>query len=608
MEKKDEEVLDEVKEEVKEETKEETKEELTDEVETEIVEELKDEETKEDEKVEVTEVKEEVKSTKKVDDKKKKIIVSCILVGIIVACLLAAVLPRLLTPKTEEKEKKIETEKKDYKSELRMTGNGLQDFDLAFLKLENEGKNKVYSPLSIKYALAMLQEGAEGDSREQINAIIGDYKSKKYINSQHMSFANAMFIRTTYKEMVNKDYSTNLSEKYNAELIYDDFSTANNINGWVNQKTLGLIDKLYNDNDVRDAKFYLVNALAIDMDWKEMLQRYWTVGSNYYITYQHEDYKDSIGVIDNSNQADIKYQCINFNNNQKIEVSELGATINNYDIVKTLGKDNIIKELTPEYEAWLKSEEGQIAVKYNPDVTDVNANLEEFVKELDSNYKKYRYSTDFKFNVDDDVKVFAKELKEYDGLTLEYVAIMPKKVELKDFVNNITAKELNEKISDLKEPLPENVSEGKVTRIVGNIPLFKYDDKLDLKSDLKKLGITDVFNIEKANLSKIAKDDKELVISSADHKATIEFSNEGIKAAAVTAVGGAGSASGVSFEHIYEVPVEIIDLNFDKPYMYIIRDKATGEVWFTGTVYNPNINKHNDCKISERNVYKKKSN
>jgi len=28
-----------------------------------------------------------------------------------------------------------------------------------------------------------------------------------------------------------------------------------------------------------------------------------------------------------------------------------------------------------------------------------------------------------------------------------------------------------------------------------------------------------------------------------------------------------------------------IDLTFDNPYMFVIRDKDTGEVWFTGTVY-----------------------
>ena len=38
---------------------------------------------------------------------------------------------------------------------------------------------------------------------------------------------------------------------------------------------------------------------------------------------------------------------------------------------------------------------------------------------------------------------------------------------------------------------------------------------------------------------------------------------------------------------MYDVPVEEIDLTFDKPYMFIIRDKESGEVWFAGTVYEP---------------------
>jgi len=32
-------------------------------------------------------------------------------------------------------------------------------------------------------------------------------------------------------------------------------------------------------------------------------------------------------------------------------------------------------------------------------------------------------------------------------------------------------------------------------------------------------------------------------------------------------------------------PVNII---IDKPFMFVIRDKATKDIWFTGTVYEPN--------------------
>lgn len=52
------------------------------------------------------------------------------------------------------------------------------------------------------------------------------------------------------------------------------------------------------------------------------------------------------------------------------------------------------------------------------------------------------------------------------------------------------------------------------------------------------------------------------------------------------ATSGAGSGH-CGFEHLYEVLVIEIDLTFDKPYLYIIRDKNTQETWVVGTVYQP---------------------
>ena len=40
--------------------------------------------------------------------------------------------------------------------------NSEQDFDLHILKLENRSENFIYSPLSIKYCLSMLSDGAGG--------------------------------------------------------------------------------------------------------------------------------------------------------------------------------------------------------------------------------------------------------------------------------------------------------------------------------------------------------------------------------------------------------------------------------------------------------------
>ena len=70
------------------------------------------------------------------------------------------------------------------------------------------------------------------------------------------------------------------------------------------------------------------------------------------------------------------------------------------------------------------------------------------------------------------------------------------------------------------------------------------------------------------------------------HKANIDFSNDGIKAAAATEGGGIGAAT-CGFEHLYDVPIETINMTFDRPYIFFIRDKVTGEVWFSGKVNTP---------------------
>ena len=207
-----------------------------------------------------------------------------------------------------------------------------------------------------------------------------------------------------------------------------------------------------------------------------------------------------------------------------------------------------------------------------------------YLKELDSNYGHTSSSTDFKYYIDENVKVISKELKEYDGLELEYVAIMPINQELNSYVSNIKASDLNTLINSLKEIKFDNFNDGVVTKIYGRLPMFKFDYKLDLQEDLNHLGIIDVFDISKSDLSNMV--NTNAAISEVNHEANIEFSNEGIKASAVTGIFGVGAGE-CGFDYHYDVPVEEIDLTFIKPYMFLIRDVNSGEVWFTGTVYNP---------------------
>ena len=460
----------------------------------------------------------------------------------------------------------------------------LGDFDFDFIKLENENnKNIVYSPLSIKYALAMLSDATDGESKTQIDNLVGDIKVGKYVNNDKQSLANVMFVKDEEMNQVKGTYIQALEQKYNASVISDPFTSEAPLNNWVGNQTFGLINNLF-DNSVLDNDFVLVNALAIDMNWNNRLQCTFTDEDTipcmwYNVHFMHENYGDYVGHIENNNFEKITF------NNQEDPSARIGASANNYNIVSELGEDYIRSTVQAAYDEWLAK--AQANPNY-PTGYDIEFDIDKYMEELNSNYGKTASSTDFYFADTDTEKVFAKDLQENEGSTLQYIGIMPKDEDLTTYINSVTT----DKITNIKNSLNDvstidGFDEGTVTKISSNIPFFNFDYKLKLVDDLKTLGVTDVFMPEKANLSQMTSM-SDSFIQNALHKADISFSNDGIRAAAATAIsGGFGAASDEHFEYEWDIPVKEIDLTFDKPFFFIIQDKASGEIWFTGAVYNP---------------------
>ena len=463
------------------------------------------------------------------------------------------------------------------KSEYKITGNSIQDFDIKFLKLEKSKENKIYSPLSIKYALGMLKEGASGNTYTQLSSVIGDYKAKKYTNSENLSFANAFFVKDSFKDGIKEEYINSLKDKFDAEVIYDSFESANTINTWVNNKTLKLISNLVNDEDAKKLDYTLVNALGIDMEWEDKFLD--EPISGYNPTFEEFSWK--------SPQNLLKGKFENVNG----DISGMGivASVNKYDAIKIVGEENIRKKVEEKYRQFI-NEKGndsytinELRNKGKDDETIIKEYIDGYIEEVKSYYGDVSKNVDFSFYNDENVKVFAKDLKEYNGTTLQYVGIMPVKEDLDKYIESLDAKQLNKVVSNIKEIKQENFDDDVITVIKGYIPKFKFDYSLNLKEDLKQLGITDVFDENKSDLSKMTTSKASL--DQVLHKANIEFTQDGIKAAAATVEGGFGA--GCEFLYTLGVKVKEIDLTFNKPYMFLIRDKATGEVWFTGTVYTP---------------------
>lgn len=291
-----------------------------------------------------------------------------------------------------------------------------------------------------------------------------------------------------------------------------------------------------------------------------------------------------------------------FDSNQTVSSMEVCASLNNYDAVEDLGEDKIKEIAYEDFKNWALNADYNKEHNYSEEEVNklfdkwFNTNFEfpekDYISSLKENYGRVDYTTDFSIYVDENVKVFSKDLKEYDGISLQYIGIMPIKEDLDKYITNITHTDILDLINNLKELKRENFKDGYLTYIHGYIPKFSFEYVLDLKDDLSKMNITDVFEQGKANLTNLT-DDENAYISFAKHKANIEFTQDGIKTADAT--NELPTNGGGPYDCLIEMPTENIDITFDKPYIFFIRDKNNGETWFVGTVYNPlDINDEQD--------------
>ena len=326
---------------------------------------------------------------------------------------------------------------KDIKEPENVSYNALENFDIKFLKLENKEENIIYSPLSISYGLNMIKEASEGNTKNQIEKVVPSNKLTKYTNSKNMSLANAVVINQNNKKDIKQDYINNLQNNYNAEVIFDSFKTTEALNAWVNNKTLSLINNLFEEVSEDDV-FVLVNALAIDMEWEKVIQN---INNPFEVAYDHEVYKQKILALSENGYAETT-----FNNSKKVNSVLFGASINKYDIVSILGEQNIRKTVGKAYDEWLA--EGGCGEGTDLDTASY---LNQYISEIDKGYERIDSSTDFSFYENENVKAFSKALKEYDGINLEYIAIMPKKTSLTSYINRLNAEDVNSIIVNLKE-------------------------------------------------------------------------------------------------------------------------------------------------------------
>jgi len=368
------------------------------------------------------------------------------------------------------------------KEDIVITDN---DFTLSFIKNVNKEKleNYLVSPYSVEVALNMLKSGSSGNTLDELNKVLSKRNLK--ISNDNVKIANGIFIKDKYKNDIKDSFTNNLKTNFNAEILYDEFTTPNVINNWVNDKTNGMINKILDDISP-DFVLGLANAIAIDAKWESV------------------------------------FECI----------STTSETFNKVD-----GKKINVQMMHKTY---------QSGIKY----------------------------------LDGDTKGVVIPYQE----NLEFIGLLPNN-NVQEYISSLSKEKLDNILNSFKDISSKE-------RVLLSLPRFSYSyDLKDFQDILVSMGIKDAFDSSNANFSNIISPEiEELYVSDAIHKTYIDLNEKGTKAAAVTYFGlDKNSAS-------YTNKYKDIKIEFNRPFIYMIRDTASKEILFFGTVYEPNIWNGSTCE------------
>ena len=115
----------------------------------------------------------------------------------------------------------------------------------------------------------------------------------------------------------------------------------------------------------------------------------------------------------------------------------------------------------------------------------------------------------------------------------------------------------------------------KIHNVNLSLPKIKIECELSdvLSRSLKALGITDAFDINSADFSKML--DEKTSLGIIKQKACFQMNEEGAKVASATMAGDAGEDS-------FEDP-EIMEFNANRPFLFIINERITGTILLMGS-------------------------
>ncbi len=366
-------------------------------------------------------------------------------------------------------------------------GNNQFSLELYSNISKKEKGNIFFSPFSISSAFAMVYEGANGKTAQELNSVFHfqEISSKRWknwelilngINKKSKTYelftANALWIQEGFK--ILPEYKKVIENYYKGSVSNLDFAgkTENarlEINRWVEERTNKKIKNLFYPGSLNQlTKMVLTNVIYFKGEWLKQFDKNET---------RDEDFR--------------------------------------------VGKERIVK--VPMMR-----------------ITGQNA----------------------RFNYAEIEKLQIIEM-DYKGEKLSMIVLLPEE-DIEKLEKSLTEENLRNWLKELREE-----------RVDVFFPKFKLNKKYILNENIKDMGAPSAFTPGEADFSKID-GTRKLFIQIAVHQAFVEVNEEG-----TTAGGATGIGIGVT-----AVPVKKV-FRADHPFIFLIREKGSGNILFIGNVYDP---------------------
>ena len=151
------------------------------------------------------------------------------------------------------------------------------NFTASLLQHTFSGDNLLLSPLSAADALCLTMEGAAGETRQQMETVLGEaetmggyFSTIRRETGEQLTMADSVWIRNDPSLSVNDTFLAIATEDYQAEVFSAPFdeNTRQDINTWVEDRTDGEIQNLIEQIQGSEM-LYLINTTLFDAKWQD---------------------------------------------------------------------------------------------------------------------------------------------------------------------------------------------------------------------------------------------------------------------------------------------------------------------------------------------------